>query len=247
MSKKVKVGDVFEANGGGFVEVVSLIGSRHVEVRSLNEGGGVYKANKTSIKNSTARNPYKSTVYGVGYLGVGKHEAVENGKITKAYSIWSGVLARCYSEEAKEVFTSYIGCIISEEWKNFQNFAEWYKNQVGCQDDYHIDKDILVKGNKVYSAETCCLVPPEINILFKEYKNKKSGLPVGVFKHRNGRFKSVVKIDGKELFIGAYDTVEEARKAYLSVKSVYVKLKVMKYKGKISDVAYDRIYNYVWE
>lgn len=246
MGKKVKVGDVFKTSGGGFVEVVSLVGSSHLEVKSLNEEGGIYKVGKKAIKNSTARDPYKRTVLGVGYLGVGEYKATENCKSTKAHAAWLGAMSRCYSDCFQRKCTTYEGCTVSKEWHNFQKFAHWYYNQVGWQENYHLDKDILVKGNKVYSAETCCLVPPEINSLFQVYSIKKSGLPVGVFNHRNNRFKSMVKIDDSEVFLGVYDTIEEAKRAYSSVKNMYVKLKVEKYKGKISDIAYNTIYNYDW-
>lgn len=43
-----------------------------------------------------------------------------------------------------------------------------------------LDKDILVKGNKIYSPETCCFVPQEINNLFTKRKSCRGTLPIGV-------------------------------------------------------------------
>ena len=45
---------------------------------------------------------------------------------------------------------------------------------------YHLDKDILVKGNKVYSPETCCFVPQEINSLLVTSVRSRGDQPIGV-------------------------------------------------------------------
>ena len=59
-------------------------------------------------------------------------------------------------------------CSVYEGWHNFQNFAKWYEDNYYEieEEQMHLDKDILVKGNKVYSPDTCVFVPETINGLF---------------------------------------------------------------------------------
>ena len=98
----------------------------------------------------------------------------ENATIRHAYNCWHRMIERCHNPKYQETCSTYIGCSICDEWKNFSNFFEWYK--VNYKDGCELDKDILVKGNKVYSPETCCFVPQEINkILLKG--QKKRGYP----------------------------------------------------------------------
>jgi hypothetical protein len=44
-----------------------------------------------------------------------------------------------------------------------------------------LDKDILYKGNKIYSPDTCVFVPQEINALFVKNDANRGDLPIGVF------------------------------------------------------------------
>ena len=74
------------------------------------------------------RNPYDCSVYGVGYIGVGKYKVKEDGQITIQYYYWQSMLKRCYSDEYHRKQPTYIGCSVIDEWLNFQVFAEWFDN-----------------------------------------------------------------------------------------------------------------------
>ena len=45
-----------------------------------------------------------------------------------------------------------------------------------------LDKDILIKGNKIYSQDTCIFVPKAINSLFTNRKRFRGEYPIGVYK-----------------------------------------------------------------
>ena len=74
------------------------------------------------------------------------------------------MFVRCYDNKYQLRQPTYIGCSVSDEFCNFQNFAEWYSHyKYECQYPLEIDKDLLYEGNKIYSPKTCCLLPKEIN------------------------------------------------------------------------------------
>lgn len=123
-----------------------------------------------------------NTVYGIGHFGYGKYIKGE-----KSYSRWSNMLKRCYSKEFHKENKSYIGCYVCDEWLNYQNFAKWfYDNYV---EEYHLDKDLKIYGNKLYSPDTCIFVPRSINNFF--WKKKYKELPNGVVKAGVGYSSSI--------------------------------------------------------
>ena len=177
------------------------------------------------------------TVYGIGYTGSGEYKVRINGKLTPEYQAWSGMIGRCYSESKLSADPSYRGCTVHEEWLNFQMFAEWYTNQESYGKGYHLDKDVLKQGNKLYSAETCCLIPSEVNIGVKHLKG------FGVTKRPNGDFQVRVNIFGKRVSLGSFKCIEQAREAYLEHKIKYKKLIAEKYKNEISAKVYIALTN----
>lgn len=183
---------------------------------------------------------------GVGIYTKGKYKAKENSVHTKEYKLWFAMLARCYSEDYQKRQPTYIGCTVSENFKNFQFFAEWCNNQVGFGlEGWQLDKDILVKGNKVYSEDTCCFVPKVVNNLFT-LSGKARGLqPIGVHIDDTGRSRKLYKAactsfeTGKYKNLGRYSSALEAHLVYKEYKEAQVKLVANLWKDKI-DI---RVYN----
>ena len=92
------------------------------------------------------------------------------------------MIRRCYSNEYKEKAPTYENCTSCREWLNFQVFAKWYHlNRLSDDVKYQLDKDIINRGNKVYSPENCALVPRHINNIILDNKLKRGELPIGVF------------------------------------------------------------------
>ena len=118
------------------------------------------------------KNPYDITVYTAGYIGVGIHKVAIKQKITDVYKAWSSMLRRCYSESNAQNNKSYYNKVtVCDKWHNFQNFGDWYEsNKYKCDGRLHVDKDILYPGNKVYSSETCILVPQSIQEPISKYR-----------------------------------------------------------------------------
>jgi len=180
--------------------------------------------NRGSIKN-----PYDKSVFKAGYYGVGKYVAKQNYALTTAYVSWKHILERCYDEPQKHKHLAYYGITtVCEEWLNYQNYAEWYyKNYYEIDNKrMHIDKDILVKYNKIYSPETCIFVPQRINMLFVEKPNKWN-LPNGISMSKSGKY--ITGYNTKH--IGNFNTLEEAIFSYDNEKRPIIRAIADEYKN----------------
>ena len=200
------------------------------------------------IKSGKIKCPYERRYYGVGYLGEGKYKVLENNIW---YKIWYGTLKRCYDPKYQEKEPSYRGCTVEDYLLNFQNMCEW------LEDNYyevpgermHLDKDILCKGNKIYSRETCIFVPERINKLFVKQQTKRGKNPIGVSDLPSGNYQVQCRGGyGKHVYLGTYNTKEEAFQVYKKYKEKVIKEVIDSYKGKIPEPFYSRLreamYNY---
>ena len=125
------------------------------------------------------------------------------------YKIWYAMLVRCYQEKSLLKNKSYVGCSVSESFKDYRKFKKWCNKQIGfrSRDEkgrvFHLDKDILIKGNKVYSEDTCCFVPHEINSAITSTGVKENELPVGVSKRKDrDTYSATITKHGKVQHLG---------------------------------------------
>ncbi len=200
-----------------------------------------------SFKNKTVRYPYHPSKYGVGYIGIGKFIGGSYSKENIIYDYWDGILRRCYSERIKKLRNSYSDCLVDECWHNLQNFGEWFEKNYNPKymKSWCLDKDILVKGNRIYSPETCCFVPNEINVIFTNGYIRRGEYPKGVsYKPKINKYIAQYQKDGVVTHIGTFKTVDEAFQAYKEVKEKYIKEKADKWKDQIDPRVYEAMYNY---
>lgn len=205
------------------------------------------------FKNGKIKCPYEKRYCGTGYLSEGKYKAIENGKLTKSYKAWFHMLNRCYDENFHEKYPTYKDCEVAEEWLNFQNFAKWHDDnfyEVEGQ-RMHLDKDILNKGNKIYSSDNCVFVPERINTLFIKSDKNRGEYPIGVYYNKHARkfqaqylFYNFKKNKRERKNLGLYETPEEAFKVYKQFKENYIKEVADYYKDKIPKKLYDAMYKY---
>ena len=198
------------------------------------------KTTYSNFKRGQVKNPYDTTVYGVGMVGEGVYKTWERGHITTEYSIWADMLRRCYSEKIKDKQHAYFGIVtVCDKWKIYQNFAEWYiDNKFSINERLHLDKDILCPGSKLYSPNTCLLVPQRINMLLLNKPNKR-GLPNGIRKVKKGY---MAQYDQFEL--GIYNTVEEAYSYYAKEKEKKIREVAKEYKNIIPQKVHDALLGY---
>lgn len=185
----------------------------------------------------------KKILFNIG-LNDYEYPIQSNGVMLSSYAKWKSMLQRCYSEKYVDRRKCYVGCSVCEEWLRFSNFKRWFdKNYI---EGYYLDKDILVKGNKVYSPNSCCFVPHEINELIEIRKNKKNKFYKCVEKTVNGNFRARIKRYGRREYLGTFATPEEAFYAYKEAKEAYIKEVATKYynDGKIARNVYNALINY---
>lgn len=204
------------------------------------------------FKKGNIKNVYDKSVYNVGFIGEGKYNNILHRDI---YVRWFSMMSRCYNPYRINNFDkNYVDCFVDVEFHNFQKFAKWYEENYYTVDNetMHLDKDILVKHNKIYSKETMIFVPEKINILFNKNNRKKRDLPIGViFNNKTNKFVAQCGYNNngkrEHVTIGYYDSKEEAFLAYKRFKENYIKEFIIQYKNKIPDKIYNAIYNYTIE
>lgn len=141
------------------------------------------------------KNPYYPNIYG-GMIG-NKYPAKVNGKISKEYYIWKNMLVKCYKTQE---------LVCCSEWELFESFYEWLHKQENVEKFLEGKRWVLCKDivkDKIYSPDTCYLVPPKVNNLFKKQELHIDGLPEKIIleyiKHKEKRIKQVAQ---EEFFNG---------------------------------------------
>ena len=244
-AKEKYEGAVFKTNNYGDVEVTEYIDSHNITVKFLNTGAiknTTASALTTGIlKDSEVHDTHK---YGVMDM---PNELQKGKPKPREYSIWNGIRQRCYNENNRDNLMSYKGIKMSDNFKLYSYFKEWCHKQIGFNEDgWHLDKDILVKGNKVYSEDTCCFVPPEINCTITNNKSVRGRFPQGVTYNRTKtRYRAKIRRGAKLESLGTYDTPEEAFYAYKPIKEACIKSLAEKWKDKIDPRVYESLMR--WE
>lgn len=245
--------EINETNYHGSKSIVPVICRKHggfpISVWNHSIGQGCPECAKIQRRISNTGNVRKRTklVYGVGindYEGNIKYNHVH----IPSYHTWVQMLNRCYSKDYLSKHPTYRGCSVCEEWWSFSNFKKWFDDNY--IDGYSLDKDILSgKSNKVYSPETCCFVPNEINILLCKSDKTRGKMPVGVTEREmvsGYKYAAYLNENGKRRHLGTFNTPEEAFQAYKQAKEAHIKDMATQYykDGKITEKVYDALMMY---
>ena len=239
------VGKVCKSLNSGDFKILKYNDAKNVEIQFL-KTGYCKVAEMKNVRNGVVKDPYSPSVYGIGISGT-KYPIKVNGVITKEYTLWTHMLQRCYSDTYKKKQPTYEGCEVSDNFKRYEYFYEWCHKQVGFgNEDWHLDKDLLIKGNKVYSESTCVFIPKEINSVLTKCTASRGEYLIGVCWHKRDKvfMATVSKNKGKQEYLGYFNTEIEAFNAYKQAKESFVKEQAEKWKGKIDERAYDALMNY---
>lgn len=238
--KAIRVGDSFVYDKGRSCTVVEYINSKRVLIKFTGSNHYMYEVEARDLRVGAIMNPFYPVLFGVGYMGVGRHKTRLNGSHSRAYSVWRGILDRCYNEKNPR-HKFYIDCTVSSEWHNFQVFAEWFnRNNI---DGFAIDKDLRVLGSKVYSEHTCSFLPPAINSLLNDNNAHSGTLPMGV-RRQGKKFQAQISIEGSRIHLGTYDNQHDAHEIYCLARTEYVRSMAEKYKSILHDDVYFNLSKY---
>lgn len=137
----------------------------------------------------------------------------------------------------------YEDVTICEEWKDFETFYEWLKdNWVDCDERVDLDKDLLGKNNKIYSPQTCCLIPHSLNVSIR-IPNKQEARGIANWDEKRQAYK--IRID-----VGKYHINTQRRKykdamdLYFVKKDEFVKALAEDYRDIILPSVYEQFMQY---
>ena len=245
VSCKDCVGKICKSKSSGDFKILKYNGSKDVEIQFINTGFETV-ATLGNIKNGKVKDLYLPSVYDVGIIGT-KYPSEVNRVKTKEYVLWQNMFQRCYSTTLKKRNPTYEGCEVSNNFKYFEYFYEWCHKQIGFNNEgWQLDKDLLIKGNKVYSEDFCVFIPSDINLLLTKSTASRGEYLIGVsWCKTNKAFKAQVsRSKGKSEYLGLFKTETEAFNAYKQAKESFVKEQAEKWKCEIDDRAYNTLMNY---
>ena len=249
---KQRLGEEKHNNQGCLMKIVEYNNATDIFVEFQDKYKARIQTTYGNFSSGQITNPYHPSVYNVGMIGV-LYPAKHRNKIIKEYDIWTKMLQRCYSKEFCKIHKSYESVSCCEEWLCYENFYEWLHSQENFNkwlngERWAIDKDILVKGSKIYSPDTCCLVPQNVNGLFIKADAIRGKYPIGVRITKNGTFQAYCNnpFTNRIEHLGTFFTPEQAFKEYKKAKEHYIKQVAQEEydKGNITKQCYEAMMGY---
>ena len=225
-------GTQFKTNSSGVCTVIKYENAKNVYV--MFEDGTFVKATSSNLRTGSVKNPNKPTVFGFGVNDANLRDPTD-----KRYVLWYSLIRRAYSEVYHKRKPTYKGVRVSGDWKYLSNFirdVEQMPNfDMALSENWELDKDLLGGNQRLYSKDTCCFLPRELNTLFTNESNK--GLKKGVFYNKRlGKFTASINRGGKgRSHIGVYLTEDEAHYNYCKEKQKHLDSLILKYEDKLPD------------
>jgi hypothetical protein len=214
--------------------ILNYTSNVNIDVKFLDNGSIRYKKGYKEFKKGNIKNLYHPEIYDEGYCGDGLYSATNHPKY---YDIWRSMLKRKYNKNG-EHYKYYKDVTICQDWHNFQNFGKWVeKNYI---EGWHLDKDLLSLGDKIYSPETCCFLPAEINTFLIKPKNNRT---VGIKKVKKGYCVKIIK-NKISINLGYFSTFECALNTYKLAKKQHLLEIIEKYRDKITKDVYKELINF---
>lgn len=239
------ISKVCKSKSSGDFKIVKYNDTTNVEIQFVNTGFETV-ATLDNIRKGYVKDPYVPSVYGIGVSGA-KYSPTISGRNTKEYDLWKSMLRRCYSDDFKKKHPTYKDCEVSENFNYYEYFYDWCQNQIGFGNDgFELDKDLLIKGNKVYSEDSCVFIPVDVNLVLTKHTSLRGEYLIGVSwsKTHKAFISQVCKSKGKREYLGLFKTEIEAFNAYKIAKESYLKDLADKWKDKIDGRAYEALMSY---
>lgn len=256
--KHFNVGDIRINNEGYEFEIVKYNHARDVVIRWL-ACGTEESCNSGNLIKGAIKYLNNPSVFGIGYLGYGRfvpgEKRLKEGQERLNPDIhrhWRHVLERTVSHRNIQ---RYEDCSVVEEWYSLQNFAEWLveqKNGLAKEENgrlYHLDKDMVCKGNRVYCPEYCVFLPNEVNCFYTRTEIGNTGYPgVNYIKPATKGAKegyiARCHVGKVRKYLGYYDTAMEAFLQYKKCKEGSAKELASRWEGKVDDRVIEYLHNF---
>ena len=239
-------------NQGCPMKIIGYNSSEDIVVQFQDKYKAEVRTQYCNFKSGSIKNPYYPSVYGVGIIGE-KYPVSINCIVTKENEAWRHIIQRSYDIVLKNKQPTYKNVSCCNEWLNYENFYEWLNSQLNFDKWYNgyrwaVDKDILIKRNEIYSPDTCCLVPQNVNCLFLKREAERGKYPIGVRENSSGFIaKCHNPFTNKSEDLGIYSTPEKA--FYLGYKpfkeDIIKRVAQIEYNNKnITKQCYEAMMNY---
>ena len=153
--------------------------------------------------------------------------------------VWRDALKRCYDKKYLEKFPTYKGVTLHDTWlvySQFRSDVRKLKNSEMLKEGWVLDKDICSDA-KLYSKETCCIVPQQVNIFFSTFSTKHNP----AYDYRCSVYYCYCCFYGVKKYLGRFKTVEESHKVYLNYKIFVVEDMINKYEGTLDNRVIERL------
>lgn len=240
-------------NQGYLMKVIRYRGYDDIDIEFAEPYRCVIKTKMDTFLKGGIVNPYAPTICNVGIVGNKYSTVIENDgkRHCREYQAWSNILKRCYDEKHRYKNPSYSDVTCDPVWFYYENFYEWIHSQTNYDalqnTNYGIDKDILYKGNRIYSPDKCTLVPQRVNNLLLKSDAIRGDCPIGVFYHKRNR-KYIAACGGKlnNVYLGSFNTAEDAFYTYKKYKENMIRRIAQEEfdKGTITERCYNALMNY---
>lgn len=233
----MSIGSIRESKNYGKYEIYKYIRSSEVYIKFL-DTGHISKTSTGKIRMGYLKDPIRPSVYGVGFIGVPEKGTPTN---RTSYAKWCSMMYRCYGDYSKVENPSYEECSVCKEWHNYQNFARWYDANNNDDDTikWELDKDLTIIGNKLYSPESCMLVPKNVNLFIVSRDGDRGEFMIGVSWNKEKRkFRTQCNdpMTSKNRHVGYFNTEISAHLAWRKAKSMHAE-------QLASDQVYDNVKN----
>ncbi|QAX96256.1 hypothetical protein [Vibrio phage vB_VmeM-Yong XC32] len=185
----MNIGDTYASQRTGSFRIEEIVTCKRVRVSFLLTGY-VKWTTKHKAENGQLRDPYFPSVYGRGFLGEGDFTSKTRFRGKHLFNIWRNTFQRCYDEKGPR-WLFYKGVEVDKSWWNFQVWAKWFtENQPTGKDVWEVDKDLVGQGLRLYSPETCVLLPRAINASLAE--RNTAGKLTGIYPKGNSSNENVI-------------------------------------------------------
>lgn len=183
--KKERMACEYHNTYGTPFKIIEYNSAKDVTIMFLDEYKVIKKVTYRQCEKGCVKNPYDKKIEGIGCHGIIRETGEEPTEKTypREYKVWKAMFVRCYNKKYQEKEPSYKLCSVCERWHNFSNFLEdlpkiknyklWENNP---NSGVSLDKDSIIKDNKIYSLETCCFLLREDNVA--EGNRRTKSIPI---------------------------------------------------------------------